>query len=299
MVSEKAPFSSPDKEEDPDTWTSEASSAITDADIESYIDPKGMQSLSKRQGVQETANVRNCLRLMVHVVVHLMAAWGLVAFYYQIQASESGHGSLFPSSFFYPSPALSCHAPSLSIDHRVQPDTYHPETLPEGLNICDCGSSIAEAKTKDCVYDSLATAWLPPFCRDDELTKEFDAASDWEYYADKKGTKRLTRDEVAALGDTQGVFWSTRQWHIAHCTFYWQKYRRIRITGAVMEERYDRLEHVRHCSGLILNPLPDHTELIPVPVTLNSSEIAGTMALRNVMLNSEEHGRLLAVDGII
>lgn len=67
---------------------------------------------------------------------------------------------------------------------------------------CYCGKSIAEAKTMGCKYDALSSAWLPPHCRDDDLTAEFLAHEDgpWEYWADQAHTKLLTLEEVSSLG---------------------------------------------------------------------------------------------------
>lgn len=154
-------------------------------------------------------------------------------------------------------------------------DVYRPETLPSELNLCDCGQTVMEAVSRDCTYDSLATAWLPPYCRDEELTVEFDKAGpgpggEWEYFADENGTQPLGKEEIAILGETGGSFWSSRDWHIAHCVFYWQKYRRMEQTGAVMERRFDGIHHVKHCSQLIRNPVPDYFFLIEVPVMMNS-----------------------------
>ncbi|KAI1406923.1 hypothetical protein F5Y13DRAFT_207170 [Hypoxylon sp. FL1857] len=158
-------------------------------------------------------------------------------------------------------------------------DVYRPDTLPTGLSLCDCGRTIREALLRDCVYDTLSTAWLPPYCRDDELTAEFDEAGpgpqgEWGYFADEEGTIPLNRTEVAALGETDGSFWASHDWHVVHCLFYWQKYHRMRDTGVVMEERFDSLRHVKHCGRLIRNPTPDHFFLIEVPVMMNSSKDA-------------------------
>ncbi|OTA92519.1 hypothetical protein M434DRAFT_60995, partial [Hypoxylon sp. CO27-5] len=149
-------------------------------------------------------------------------------------------------------------------------DVYRPDTLPLGLNLCDCGRTISEALLRDCIYDTLSTAWLPPYCRDDELTAEFDQAGPgpqgtWEYFADKDGKTPLNRTQVAALGETDGSFWASRDWHIVHCLFYWQKYYRMRDTEIIMEKRFDSLRHVKHCGRLIRNPTPDHFFLIEVP----------------------------------
>ncbi|OAA33930.1 hypothetical protein NOR_08747 [Metarhizium rileyi] len=134
---------------------------------------------------------------------------------------------------------------------QTRPDPYHPETLQPGKSICDCGKTIKEALERNCVYDALATAWLPPYCRDDELSAKFDRSGpgsngEWSYFADEAGTVRLDRNQIGLLGETGGKFWTSRNWHIAHCMFYWQKYYRMRETGAIMEERFDNLIHIKH-----------------------------------------------------
>ena len=158
----------------------------------------------------------------------------------------------------------------------LTPDVYRPATLkPPTLNLCDCGPTIRTALSKHCIYDSLATAWLPPHCRDDELTAEFDRAGPgpggaWSYFADENGTVALDRAQVAALGEVGRSFWARRDWHVAHCLFYWEKYVRMRWTGVVMERRFDRAAHVRHCRRLVLNPRPDWEGLVEVPVVMSS-----------------------------
>ncbi|KAL4742411.1 hypothetical protein BDV11DRAFT_180805 [Aspergillus similis] len=155
------------------------------------------------------------------------------------------------------------------------PDVYRPETLAPDLNLCDCGRTIDEALARKCVYDSLATAWLPPHCRDDALTAEFDRSGpgsdgSWLYYADANGTIPIGKAQIALLGDGQRSFWSLREWHIAHCLFYWEKFVRMRETGVVMERRFDTVNHVRHCRRLIMNPSMFHKQLVEVPVMMSS-----------------------------
>ncbi|KAL4939786.1 hypothetical protein BDV06DRAFT_213998 [Aspergillus oleicola] len=166
------------------------------------------------------------------------------------------------------------------LSHLINPaalplDVYHPETLPPSLNLCDCGNSIDEAIARQCVYDSLATAWLPPHCRDDALTAEFDQSGpgsdgSWPYYADANGTVPLGKADIALLGDGERSFWGLREWHIAHCMFYWEKYIRMRETSVVMERRFDTVNHARHCRRLVMNPSVFHRQLVEVPVMMSS-----------------------------
>ncbi|KAK0648018.1 hypothetical protein B0T16DRAFT_314224, partial [Cercophora newfieldiana] len=192
---------------------------------------------------------RRVLRAAFHLTAYLLAIWGLA------------------STFLLLRP-FSSHSPTLDPTH----DVYRPWTLPPLLNHCYCGTSVPEALSLNCTYDTLATAWLPAYCRDPDLTAEFDqsgpgANGSWPYFADENGTIPIP---VSKLG-FQKTFWASRQWHITHCIFYWMKYTRMRTTGVVMEERFDAMIHVRHCAGMLLKTGKDSGALIEVPVMMNSS----------------------------
>jgi hypothetical protein len=159
------------------------------------------------------------------------------------------------------------------------------------LNICDCGNSIPEALSLNCVYDSLAAAWLPPHCRDGVLTSRFERAGpgpngSWAYFADPNGTRELSLVEVSELGVGRRSFWGTQKWHLAHCLFYWQKYTRMRVTGVVMERRFDLLAHVQHCTRLVMMvERMDDAILLEVDVRMNATL---DEELREVRLDSPQ-----------
>jgi hypothetical protein len=165
---------------------------------------------------------------------------------------------------------------TIPIALEITPDVYRPASLPPNLNLCNCGSSIAEALRLGCEFDSMAAAWLPAYCRDPELTAEFEHSGpgpngSWPYFADEVGTQPLDLRGLALLGDGEGPMWATREWHIAHCMFYWRKYSRMRDTGAVMEERFDHVEHVKHCTRLIRHKMTgEEPVLIKVNVRMNA-----------------------------
>jgi len=114
---------------------------------------------------------------------------------------------------------------------------------------CSCGYSVAEALSRDCKWDFLASAWLPPYCRDDELSAEFDRSGpgpngEWEYYENEEGTHLLSATEIGAGADVPGfLYYTTQEWHIVHCYFYWIKMWR----GVNIEKRYNTEHHIRHC----------------------------------------------------
>ncbi|MCJ1400776.1 hypothetical protein MMC11_003984 [Xylographa trunciseda] len=122
--------------------------------------------------------------------------------------------------------------------------------------LCNCGSSIAEAKSRGCRFDALSTAWLPPECIDEKLSAEFDKAGTgpngtWLYYTDHNKTGVYTLEEIAMLADKPTMeersYWMTTHWHTAHCLYYWKKSARQRETGVSIEQNFDNNVHVNHC----------------------------------------------------
>ena len=172
----------------------------------------------------------------------------------------------FPTHFLLQTLKLSTLALALfglySLSSAVLPP--HSSTSASQVS-CSCGASISEAMSLDCRYDSLAAAWLPPLCRDDELTAEFDQAGpgldgSWEYFADKNATQLLTLNEVALLAektdgdsDESAAFYVSFRWHIAHCVFYWRKMFRAQEGGVVVERRYMKESHIEHCAHAFLD----------------------------------------------
>ncbi|PWY95401.1 hypothetical protein BO94DRAFT_456032, partial [Aspergillus sclerotioniger CBS 115572] len=134
---------------------------------------------------------------------------------------------------------------------------------PPAPKSCTCGTNTTTALSLNCKYDSLAAAWLPPHCRDDALTAEFDRSGPgpngtWTYYADDHHTIPMSVEEVAMLANNQSArVKMTREWHVVHCLFYWRKMVRIRdrVVGGeevLLEPSFDNEEHVRHCVGVVL-----------------------------------------------
>lgn len=128
---------------------------------------------------------------------------------------------------------------------------------------CSCGSSLADARALSCEYDTIAAAWLPPHCRDEELIAQFNAAGPgvdgtWTYYADEKGRESISTNEIALLpeNETQGFFFTTHRWHILHCSYYWRKLHRMvhGMQGAAkrIEHRFNTDGHIRHCEIMFL-----------------------------------------------
>ena len=122
---------------------------------------------------------------------------------------------------------------------------------------CSCGTSLAEAAFLNCKYDSIAAAYLPPHCRDDELTALFDKSGpapdgSWYYYSDWDKTSTLNLSQIAAMGGTREHFFTTHEWHIAHCTWTWRKQVRAKDTGITIDKRSRGVDHVAHCEMMFM-----------------------------------------------
>ncbi|RAH52303.1 hypothetical protein BO85DRAFT_454193 [Aspergillus piperis CBS 112811] len=140
----------------------------------------------------------------------------------------------------------------------------HANTQPEPDISCNCGDTITEALSNDCKYDSLAAAWLPPACRNDELTSAFEKVGSnpdgsWPYFADVNMTRPLSLKEVSMLPDTragggeaQNVFYTTHRWHLVHCMYYWKKMFLSQELGTTIERRYNNVGHIEHCLRAVL-----------------------------------------------
>ncbi|KAJ6436681.1 hypothetical protein O9K51_10800 [Purpureocillium lavendulum] len=108
----------------------------------------------------------------------------------------------------------------------------------------------------------MAAAWLPGRCIDEELSAEFDRAGDgpagrWQFWSDENRTVELSLEEVGRLADTPDqFFYTTANWHFHHCLFLWRKQQRAKVTGVLVERRYDNERHVKHCGKVFSKPLP-------------------------------------------
>ncbi|KAA8651034.1 uncharacterized protein ATNIH1004_003727 [Aspergillus tanneri] len=138
---------------------------------------------------------------------------------------------------------------------------------------CECGSSTTEAVSKGCKYDTMSAAWLPAACRDDELSAEFDRMGPgpngkWYYWADENRTQELTMKELSLLPDSNLPFFTTWDWHVAHCTYRWRKQLRPGFLFSKMniEAAYG---HVTHCEEVMR--VHDREQTIMSGVGLNGS----------------------------
>lgn len=148
--------------------------------------------------------------------------------------------------------------------HTTNHIHLHATTQTDPDISCNCGETITEALSNNCKYDSLAAAWLPPACRNDNLTLAFEKAGSnpdgsWPYFADVNMTRPLSLNEVSMLpvtraggGDAKNVFYTTHRWHLVHCMYYWKKMFLSQEMGTTIERRYNNVGHIEHCLRAVL-----------------------------------------------
>jgi hypothetical protein len=150
---------------------------------------------------------------------------------------------------------LTCLALMGAIDlvHRITNSKSPRSKLP-----CYCGSSVEEAQSLGCKYVPMASAYLPPHCRDDFLDAEFNrlghnADGSWTYYADYARTTTTNLRTIATFGGSSIRFYNDWEWHVMHCLFYWRKLQRAQFSGVTIEPRFNTDAHISHCARLILS----------------------------------------------
>lgn len=154
----------------------------------------------------------------------------------------------------------------------------HPTYFADQLSPCSCGDNLAQARAMGCKYDSVAAAWLPAQCRDEENTAEFDIsgpgpAGEWTYYTDWDKTDTISLAEIENLPDTGGSFYTTHEWHIQHCLYTFRKIWRAPTTGVIIEHRFDTDAHLKHCGQMFMLRGPLDEVVTGSGVTLHADHI--------------------------
>ncbi|KAG6121590.1 hypothetical protein E4U14_001675 [Claviceps sp. LM454 group G7] len=152
--------------------------------------------------------------------------------------------------------ALWPSSPSASSSQRHRQHQYQGHNQ-SPLLPCYCGSTLEEAQALHCEYVPMASAWLPPHCRDPAIEGEFDTLGPnpdgtWNYFADSNMSEPLSRGQVAELVRSDGRYYTSWEWHVVHCLFYWRKLHRAQFSEVTMEPRFNTDGHIHHCSKLIL-----------------------------------------------
>lgn len=143
--------------------------------------------------------------------------------------------------------------------HALLPQQRSTNSFDGDGIVYSCGSSISEAKAMGCKFHPLAMTWLPEECQDWELANAFIQAGDngqWRYFADEKGVEEVTIDDLAESAMTGKEYILSKNWHLMHCAYDWQKLHRAMINGWKLESVLRNINHSTHCTQVIAHRSP-------------------------------------------
>jgi hypothetical protein len=142
---------------------------------------------------------------------------------------------------------------SFTTNHALKnPFTSNAPALPKppSPTWTNCGSDPATARARGCSFDLLSFAWQTRECFDSALISAFLAHSDWTYYTDTSGMRKVPAS-VAVLGETDlYVSWD---FHVKHCTYLWRQMHRAFALRGFIDSHLDNWGHTMHCQVVLLD----------------------------------------------
>jgi hypothetical protein len=126
---------------------------------------------------------------------------------------------------------------------------------PESYPISDCGTSAEEARKRGCRFEMHNFAWVPPQCYDEELGREWDSHTRWEFSwaANDSSATNTSFVEQCRAGDVEAA-WVPWSQHMAHCSFILKKYLRSVMFDRPMDNWTSSWHHNEHCTNMMAVP---------------------------------------------
>ncbi|CAI6336613.1 unnamed protein product [Periconia digitata] len=133
------------------------------------------------------------------------------------------------------------------------PLTYLITTQSQSQPYNQCGTTAAEARSRNCVFETTGFTWLPSACADPTTEAEFLAYIEkerLELYRDVNYTDVVPIEEVRR-GEGKGFF-VTQAYHITHCLFLLKKLHRAVNEGRLLDGQIMPAHHTEHCVEMAL-----------------------------------------------
>jgi hypothetical protein len=126
-----------------------------------------------------------------------------------------------------------------------------------------CGNSTREARELGCVYDPLATHWVPEPCFDKDTLEDWKLEiGDWRGYNDTQGTQVLTLEEMSERVSPQAYF-NLGRGHVIHCLYIWRRQHLASQRGGFYsEQRALTYHHTLHCMDTIIQYIDGDRKLL-------------------------------------
>ncbi|PVH88365.1 hypothetical protein DL98DRAFT_366642, partial [Cadophora sp. DSE1049] len=126
-----------------------------------------------------------------------------------------------------------------------------------------CGTSRDEALSRGCHFDVVSFTWVPHRCFDEELSNQFLALRDWEWFLDPEALEKVDVRSVLA-GDHDHLY-VTWEYHVCHCTYMWRKMHRAILKGVLLDGYLGSTPHTERCEMVLVdrqNPLNDTSTIV-------------------------------------
>ncbi|RDA86742.1 hypothetical protein CP532_4164 [Ophiocordyceps camponoti-leonardi (nom. inval.)] len=128
-------------------------------------------------------------------------------------------------------------------------DLYRTAATPRELeNDGPCGSDPLTARSRGCLFDPIATAWLPNQCHDFQLTKEFLEAEHWQYWTDSSGERAISLANV--YQGLHSVLFVSESYLRHRCVFAWRKIHRAIVNATAVDGYVRDWDGILECEKL-------------------------------------------------
>ncbi|WEW58383.1 hypothetical protein PRK78_003851 [Emydomyces testavorans] len=133
--------------------------------------------------------------------------------------------------------------------------------------VTTCGRTRSEALSRNCTFDVLASAWIPPLCYDAQLVRlsqsenttlaSLGGSGPFPWWLDDNHTVSVAQDKLSSLDSMVAYTWET--FHVAHCLYKWQwllkatERMRKGEKGVWVHDQVITPGHIRHCNEIIAN----------------------------------------------
>ncbi|RCI09915.1 hypothetical protein L249_8393 [Ophiocordyceps polyrhachis-furcata BCC 54312] len=139
-------------------------------------------------------------------------------------------------------------------------DLYRTATASQLDDAGPCGADPLTARSKACLFDPIAMAWLPDRCHDFELTREFLEAEHWQYWTDSGGGRAISLANVYQ-GLHSALF--VNEAYLRHrCVFAWRKIHRAIINDTAVDGYVTDWDGILECEKLFDVGSGSHDEML-------------------------------------
>jgi hypothetical protein len=110
----------------------------------------------------------------------------------------------------------------------------------------DCGSTLLEAKARNCHFEPMQRAWIPHACYFPEPGDEYDPFSDRVWFLDATFETQADPEALKA-GEVLEAY--VADFHQEHCTYNWRKLATaVEKKAKLVDSRVGSVHHSTHCA---------------------------------------------------